>query len=80
MSNSTTLERGPFDRRFQQDRASSQEQRASVQFLQFILIGLIAATMFTGIVMGGLIARAVAADDVQFAGYQQQTFAWETVR
>jgi hypothetical protein len=80
MSNSATLERGQLDGRFQEGKASSQEQRASVQFLQFILLSLIAATMFTGIVMGGLIARAVASDGVQFAGYQQQTFAWETVR
>lgn len=51
-----------------------------MQFLQFILIGLIAATMITGVVMGSSIARAVASDGVQFPEYQQQTFAWETVK
>ena len=53
---------------------------ANTQFLRSILFGLIAATTLTGLVMGGLMARAVASDGLTFADDPQQILALETDR
>ena len=47
---------------------------ANVQFFQSILIGLIVATAFTGMVIGTLVAHALPSDSVQYAEYVP---AWE---
>ena len=43
-----------------------------VQFLQFILVGLVAATLLAGGMTGALFVRALASDGVQPAAYQPQ--------
>ena len=53
---------------------------ANVQFFQFILIGLISATLLTGGVTGALFVQTLTSDGVQYADYQRQSVDLGTLR
>lgn len=51
-----------------------------VQFLQFVLLGLVTATLLTGGVAVTLTVRAVQADGFQYAAYQPQAVERESLK